>query len=104
MLRPRRPQEAMRADRHRVWATRTFPSPRPGQRVATVESREAPQVAVEQGLVMAIFPSTIRRWGRQDRLKPRRSPAASNHQQVTGLYDRTASTASGRSDRQAPSA
>jgi hypothetical protein len=34
-------------------------------------SREKlPQVAVEQGLVMAISPSTIRRWGRQDRLKP----------------------------------
>src|SRR5438132_1474067 len=69
MLRPRRPQEPTQADRPRVWATRTFPSPRPRQRVATVESRETPPSGRGAGARPGA-PRAIRRWGRQDRLKP----------------------------------
>jgi hypothetical protein len=68
MLRPRRPQEPTRADRPRVWASRTFPSPRPRQRVATVESRETPPGGRGAEARPGV-PSTIRRWGSQDRLK-----------------------------------
>lgn len=72
------------ADRPRVGAPRTFPSLVRTQMVALActtprdhgkvwqrwSGEKLAQVAVEQGIVTAISPSTIRRWGRQDHLKP----------------------------------
>jgi transposase len=77
-------QEPTLADRPRTGAPRTFPRLVRTQIVALActqprdhgkvwqrwSSEKLAQVAVEKGIVTAISPSTIRRWLRQDRLKP----------------------------------